>query len=170
MNASKLFSCLGLAACVSTPGALGLLSSGCQSTPDASASLNSRSIREVIVTDLYASPFSTVSKSEFRASEQQQIIVRGYGGQAVTLELWESRRGLLSHVTQEIPRDRVETRAAGVQWSNRSGNLEPVRRVETTARMKDWIVPITEPLPRGQYEARVKVGGMVQNAATFIVR
>jgi hypothetical protein len=54
-----------------------IASLGCQSAQDPSRRLNSRNIREAIVTDLYASPFTTVSKTEFRTSEQQQVIVRG---------------------------------------------------------------------------------------------
>ena len=170
MKAPKLFSCPVLAACLCAAGAIGLVSSGCQSVPDASASLNSRNLRQVIVTDLYASPFTTVSKEEYRAAEQQQFVVRGYGGQAVTLELWEARRGLLSQVSQDIPRDQIETRSAGAQWNSRSGGIEPVRRVETSMRMKDWIVPVTAPLPPGQYEVRIKAGGAVLNSARFNVR
>src|SRR5439155_794966 len=120
MKSSKFLSCPVLAACVGVLGAICLVSSGCSTAQDTGANLNSVNLRQVIVTDLYASPFTTVSKSEFRATEQEQFIVRGYGGQAVTLELWESRHGLVSQATQDIPRDRVETRAAGAQWSNRS--------------------------------------------------
>src|SRR5882672_5752143 len=88
MNASKLFSCLGLAATAGVLGAVCLVSSGCQSAQDSGAGLTSRNTRQVIVTDLYASALTAVPKYEFRASEQQQVVVRGYGGQDVTLELW----------------------------------------------------------------------------------
>jgi hypothetical protein len=170
MKASHLVLCPGLAICLSALGVICLVSSGCQSTPDASANLNSRTLRQVIVTDLYASPYTTVSKQEFRSSEQQQFIVRGYGGQAVTLELWESRRGLLSHVSQDISPDRVETRSAGMGWNTRYGAPEVGRRVEQSTRMTDWIVPMTGTLPPGQYEVRIKAGGVVQNSVTFNLR
>src|SRR6266568_2521608 len=106
-------------------------------------------------------------KLHFATNEPVLICISGYGGHSVTLELWESAKGLVGKRTNQIPAVRLaraERQAPRVNLSQMGINrVEDLRMVGT-----DWIVKFKR-LPPGNYEVKLDPDTGARKEGRFIV-
>ncbi len=93
-------------------------------------------------------------KDHFIPGETPGVRVFGYGGQTVTLELWEEIRGLVSETSATIPKSVARASDEVITFQESFGRMVPTRSRRITVTTTDWVVPLKS-LPPGRYEVRL---------------
>jgi len=107
-------------------------------------------------------------RDHFTSGDTPVIRVFGYGGQKVTLELWEEIRGLVNKTSATIPKTVAQVSDQGIVFQEKFGGMAPVHSEKVTRTTTDWIVQLKS-LPSGRYEVRLLAEDGRHDAARFSI-
>ncbi len=107
-------------------------------------------------------------RDHFTSGDTPVIRVFGYGGQKVTLELWEEIRGLVNKKSATIPRTVTQVSDEGIVFQEKFGRMAPVHSEKFTRTTTDWMVQLKS-LPPGRYEVRLLAEDGRHDAARFSI-
>jgi len=105
-------------------------------------------------------------RDHFSSGDTPVVRVFGYGGQMVTLELWEEIRGLVNQKSATIPRTVTQVSDEGIVFQEKFGRMAPVHSKKITRTTTDWMVQLKS-LPPGRYEVRLLAEDGRHDAARF---
>src|SRR5947208_1887635 len=104
-----------------------LVWTSCQSTRDS----NSASGHFFISADTTHGG-TPVPRNEFKLGEIPQVVILGFGGKSVELELWHRDGELIGKGAFTIPEQRMTREDQGIVFADNFGSMRPVRRIQTT--------------------------------------
>ena len=107
-------------------------------------------------------------RDHFISGDTPVVRVFGYGGQKVTLELWEEIRGLVNKKSATIPRTVTQVSDEGIVFQEKFGRMAPVPSEKFTRTTTDWIARLKS-LPPGRYEVRLLAEDGRHDAARFSI-
>ncbi len=105
-------------------------------------------------------------RDHFTSGDTPVVRVFGYGGQKVTLELWEEIRGLVNKKSATIPKTVTQVSDEGIRFQEKFGRMAPVPSEKITRTTTDWVVQLKS-LPPGRYEVRLLAEDGRHDAARF---
>ena len=105
-----------------------------------------------------------VPRNDFSSREVPQVVITGYGGKLVTLELRTSDAALVAKSNFKIPEEQMTREDKGIVFKDTFGTMRPVRRVEIRNIPAGLIVQLKPP-PPGNYEVRLIVDGAIRQTA-----
>ena len=76
-------------------------------------------------------------RDHFSSGDTPVVRVFGYGGQMVTLELWEEIRGLVNKKSATIPKTVTRVSDEGIVFQERFGRMAPVHSEKFTRTTTD---------------------------------
>ena len=112
--------------------------------------------------------FIVVAFGEFKLGEIPQVVILGFGGKSVELELWRQDGELIGKGAFTIPEQRMTREDQGIVFADNFGSMRPVRRIQTTTSRAGLVVQLKRPAV-GVYEVRLIVDGQMRQSAPFRV-
>lgn len=140
-----------------------LVSTSCQSGRDSASSSG-----HMFVSNDTSRGGTPIPRNEFRLGEVPQVVILGFGGKSIMLELWRQDAGLVARANFSIPEQRTTREDRGIVFADNFGSMRPVRQIQTTTTRPGLAVQLKPPQP-GNYEVRLMVDGQLRQSAPFRV-
>ena len=107
-------------------------------------------------------------RDHFVSGDTPVVRVFGYGGQKVTVEVWEELRGLVSKKSATIPKKVTQVSDEGIAFHENFGRVQPMYSETITRTTTDWIVQL-KIFPPGRYEVRLVAEDGRHDTARFSI-
>jgi len=110
-------------------------------------------------------------RTDFHRGEVPQVVITGYGGKVVTLEVRTREGVLVGSRNFTVPEQQTTREEKGIVYKNTYGSygmMQPYRQVEFRTTPAGLLVRLKPP-PPGNYEVRLIVDGAVRQAVPLRV-
>jgi hypothetical protein len=107
-------------------------------------------------------------RTELRSTEIPKVVISGFGGSQIVLELWKQDGVLLARQNFAVPESRTTREDHGIVYAQGFEGMRPVHRVDVLTTRAGIIVQL-KPLPPGAYEVRLLLENAVRQSVSFRV-